>query len=491
MLLANLYGVWQMSPMPHPTRWRSDLRRHWPAFAVAGAGMALRLVHVVATRPILVDQPAPEGMDRWLTIRVAETIARGDWTGGWLAPYDSSPAYSYFAAGAYVLCGRNWFHVLVVQAALGALTPLVLYGVGLAIDGESTALVAALIAALYLPSIFYEGLVVKFALIPLAVSAALLSVVGLRAGGRGAALASGAALGAVVLLRPNTALAAPVIAAWGVLGGATPAIVIRRTALVVVGAMAILGPMAARDALTARHGLSPGLAGIHFYIGTNPHADGEYTVIDDIRPDIVGHVVDARRIAERRMGRTLSPADVSRFWFHRGLSFIRDRPGRYVLLEVRKLWLAFEAAENGSFGDDYDGLRPVSPVLRLPAITFATVGPLGLLGLAGCIRRRRWLLPLALGALTLSLLPFFMAGRYRLPLAPPMIVLAACGLRDIARWVGARGLWLLGVLIPALALAATALGAGDVEVCTLVATVGIGVYLITQLDKVGNVHCPT
>src|SRR5262249_8422784 len=159
---------------------------------------------------------------------------------------------------------------------------------------------------------------------------------------------------------------------------------------VAAGAGLVLGPMAIRDAIAARHGLGSALGGIHFYIGANPIADGEYVVLEGVAPDIIGHVVDARRVAEKHLHRTLTPSEVSRFWFGKALDFTRAEPGRYALLTIRKLWFALEADEAGSFGDDFGELQPASGVLRLPAVTFGTVVPLALVGLGAAVRRRAW-----------------------------------------------------------------------------------------------------
>ena len=141
--------------------------------------------------------------------------------------------------------------------------------------------------------------------------------------------------------------------------------------------------------------------------------------------------------------------------YRSAVAFIRDDPGRYGLLQLRKVWLALEADERGSFGDDFEALRPASPVLRLPLVMFGTVVPLALFGLGLCIRRRQWLLPLFVLGAVVSLLPFFVAGRYRLPLAVPMIVLAAVGLDAIDGAVQRRGLVALLLIAPVVALTPT------------------------------------
>jgi len=448
--------------------------------AVGIAALAIRLIHLHAMWPVVVVEPPP-GMDRWLNMQIASAIAKGDWSGGWAAPFDSSPGYSYALALLYTLLGRHWAGPLIVQLVVGAATPLLVYGAGRRLRGHAVGLVAALLAALYLPAIFYEGLLVKFSFVPVVTAFVLLALLHVRDGELRWALPAGLTLGALALLRPNMLLVAPVVAAWASLG-AGGRVAIQRAGLLIAGAALLLVPMSVRDHLAERRGRAATLGGIHFYIGTNPHADGEYVVLDGIRPDIVGHVVDARLEAERRVGRRLSGPEVSRFWFERGLAFIRADPVRYARLEGRKLWLSLEADESGSFGDDFDSARQLSPVLGLPLVTFGTVAPLGIVGLVGCMRRRQLLLPLFVSATLVSLLPFFIAGRYRLPLAPAMIILAAIGIDGIDDLVRRRGRAVLALAVPALALAAIGLGGGNVEVLSLVVALGLGLLVVRHFD---------
>jgi 4-amino-4-deoxy-L-arabinose transferase-like glycosyltransferase len=478
-------GLWQKGRVTPAERGRRDaaLAEYTPVLAISLAALALRLTHLRAVRPLVIDQPGPEGMDRWLNVRVAEAIAGGDWLGGWAVPFDSSPAYSYVLAGLYRICGERWVGPVLIQLILGAVTPLLLYAVVRRVRGHAAGVVAALLAALYLPAIFYEGLLVKFSLVPVMVALALYTLLRVREGRARWALAAGAVLGGLTLLRPNTILVAPILLGWAVWSAPLPT-ACRRAALVVVGAALLLVPMAVRDHVAARRGHAAALGGIHFYIGTNPHADGEYVVLDGIRPDIVGHVVDARREAERRLGHQLTPAEVSHFWFQQGLAFIREHPGRYAMLQLRKLWFALEAGESGSFGDDFEALRPASPVLRMPLVTFGTVLPLGLIGLYTCLRHGPLLMPLFVAGFLASLLPFFVAGRYRLPLAPAMIVLAAVGLADVEPGLRRLGIPALVMTAIGLSLIGILFGARDVELLTLLGVLVIGVALLRWFSPV-------
>lgn len=446
------------------------------------AALVLRLTHLRWVLPYEVSTPAPAGMDRALAMQLAAAIAGGDWTGGWAAPYDSSPGYGYLLAALHRVSGGRWDGPLYVQMALGSLVPLLLYDATRRLHGWPAGLIAAALAAAYVPAVFYEGLLVKFSVVPVVTAALLCATVRLPDGGWWP-MAAGVAQGALALLRPNTLVVAPLLVAWAALEGERRTAA-RRLLALLAGIALVLGPMAVRDRMAARRGLESALGGIHFYIGTNPAADGEYVIVPGIRPDIVGHVADARRLAEERVARPLTPAEVSRFWFDEGLRFIREQPGRYALLQLRKLWFALEADEMGSFGDDFDELAHLSPVLRLPAVLFGTIIPLALLGaLFATGSRRAAIVPAIAGALLVSLLPFFVAGRYRLPLAPPTIVLAAAGLARLARWWRTGRRATAAAALGVAAVVGILLGQSDVELLAFLLVAAASVWILASLDE--------
>jgi len=444
----------------------------------------LRLLHLRAVLPLELGHPPEVGMDRWLSMHIATAVADGRWLGGWAAPYDSSPGYAYLLAALYRICGRQWLGPLLIQIALGALVPLLVWDVGARLFAPTVGTLAAVIAAIYAPAIFYETLLVKYALLPFVVAAVLACAVrGWEGRGRWWFLAAGLALGALIELRPNNVLTAPVVAGWMVLGGRPPVFRGAASALVVavLGAALVMVPMAVREQAAVRRGAGSSLWGIHFYIGTNAAADGAYTPVPGVRDDIVGHIVDARAVAERRVGRVLAPSDVSWFWFREGLAFVRQHPGRYALLEVKKAWLALQGDEAGSFGDEFHDACRASWVLRLPLLTFGAICPLAVIGLVAAVRqgRRAALLPLFTAGTMISLLIFFVEGRYRLPLVPPMVILAAAGIDRLAAACH-RGRWLAVATGGAIVLTgAVAFAADNREAWLLLVLVILGVSVVS------------
>lgn len=448
--------------------------------------LVLRLLHLHAVSPLLLDAPAEVGMDRWLAMHVAEAVARGDWLGGWSADYDSAPGYGYALGALLRMSGGHWLVPMLIQIALGALACLLVYDLGRRLWSPTAGLLAASFLAAYAPALFYETLLVKYALLTITVAALLVCVA--RAGesdrARDAGLA-GLALGTFVALRGNAALVG-VPCLWWLIRGRTVSGAVRRVVVFLVGAALVLGPLAVRDHVAAARGRGTSLWGIHFYIATHPGADGTYAPVGGVREDVIGHVVDARSLAEEREGRRLSPQEVSWHWFRRGLATVRGDPLGYAALEFQKLRLALAGGEDGTFGDDYGDSMDASWVLRLPLVSFGSVVPLALLGLAlGLRRRRAMLLVWFVGAYVASLLPFFITGRYRLPIVVPMLVLAGGALEWLA--VSLRGPRGSAPLVALLFMAVTLslLVADAHDRFTFLGILVLGVGVATLLDTHG------
>src|SRR5205814_10618217 len=69
-------------------------------------------------------------------------------------------------------------------------------------------------------------------------------------------------------------------------------------------------------------------AGQNFYTGNNPVTPyGAYGAVPFVRGNPHFEEADFRAEAERRTGRTLTAADVSRFWFVEALHHVREQPG--------------------------------------------------------------------------------------------------------------------------------------------------------------------
>src|SRR6185436_12349820 len=206
-----------------------------------------------------------------------------------------------------------------------------------------------------------------------------------------------------------------------------------RVAALAAGFALVLAPVALRN-----HALGGGFlpttsnAGVNFYIGNGAEADGQY------RPLIAGRGhpdherEDARRIAQDLAGHELSPDGVSGFWFARAFSEIRDEPGHFAWLLAHKARLL---AWHGEIMDAValEVLEDESLVLRV--LGFLSFGVLLLLALAGSVcawgRRHAGFTLAAAALLALSILAFFVVGRFRLGLVPFLLPFAGIALFEM------------------------------------------------------------
>ena len=331
--------------------------------------------------------------------------------------------------------------------------------------GEQAGLAAAALAALYGPFVVYDVQVAKESLAVTVVCFLLWALAVARASGRAALwLAAGVLLGALALLRENALLAAPFLLplAWE-RGRGLPAGALRAGALLLGLALA-LAPVAWRNLAVGGSPLPTTFqGGVNLWIGNNPDADGTY------RPLVPGRQVPAleRRapvaLAERAAGRRLGPAEVSAFWARRALAWAAERPADALRLQLRKLamfWSWYEWPD----AVDYYHLRRLSLPLRLAAVELGGVSLLALFGLGLWIARRRAGAPapalapalLWIAGWTLSTVVFFLFSRYRLPVVPALLLLAALPLAALPELVraGARRRALLLACICLAALAA-------------------------------------
>lgn len=423
-----------------------------PVCLVAALALALRLLHVYFTQRANPLAPALQldaaTYDRW-----ARALAAGGDPGP--TTLMQSPVYPWFVSLLYRVFGPSLAAVRVAQALLGTATcVLVALVTRRLFSSLAAAVVAGLVAALYAPFIFYEGMILPATLIVF-LNALFLSIA--CAGGKPGArrlLAAGIVLGAAVAANPPTLLIAPfalahlAYASRGDDGGVSGEIAgdarsssrapfVRAAAVATAGFAIAAAPLAVRNYLCADEfiPLTTG-GGVNFYIGNGPGANGYYSVPVYRGTPLGGTPEDQARmtalVAERETGARLSQSGVSRFWLGAALASIRDDPGAWTSLLWRKFqffWNAYERAnvENFYFHRRFPG------VLRLPLLTFGLVAPLALLGvfLTRGRRRRLWLLYGGILAYLATALAFYVLARYRLPALPFLIPFAAAAAVDL------------------------------------------------------------
>jgi hypothetical protein len=132
-------------------------RRRLAVGAVLAAALALRLAHWAAVRRL--PFVAALAMDSAEYDRWAREIAAGDWLGSQV--FFQAPLYPYLAAALYLLFGPHPDAVYLTQIACAVAGCWALYRAGRLMVGESAALAAAALAAVYGPFIFHDVQILK------------------------------------------------------------------------------------------------------------------------------------------------------------------------------------------------------------------------------------------------------------------------------------------------------------------------------------------
>ena len=181
--------------------------------------------------------------------------------------------------------------------------------------------------------------------------------------------------------------------------------------LLLIGLGVVLLPVVARNyAVTGGIYLTTSQFGPNFFIGNNPAADGTYMSLRPGRGAPEYERQDATELAERALGRALTPAEVSWYWTDRALAFIADQPGRWLALMTRKVALLWNRSEMLDT-ESQETYEEASPLLALLARVghFGVVVPLAFLGLlAGWPDRRRlWPILALLAAYAASVVVFY------------------------------------------------------------------------------------
>lgn len=394
-------------------------------------------------------------MDALYHARLAERLVQEGWTVP--GPFFRAPLYPFVLALLRATTGEILWSARLVQIALGVVTVHLAHRIALRLFPRVWALAAGVLAALLWISVHYET---ELLLEPFfTFLSTLLLFLMIRQEGRpgaGQLVVWGILSGLAVITRPNILLFLPVVllyAAW--LGADAPgrpradhsarqlpasglrgflAFVPRPAAFVLAGLLLPVLPVWVHN---ARQGDAATIVawqgGINLYIGNNPAANGWSAVAPDMRTDWQGGYEDAINLAQEKSGssRPLRPSQVSSYWTGQAARFWIEHPSQSLHLLGRKallFWSNLEIRNN----EDPRFYRHSLASLRWLPVSFGLLAPFVLVGLALAWRRgaRFRLLVLFVVTWFLSIIPFFVCSRYRLPLAPLLPIFAVACVRE-------------------------------------------------------------
>ncbi len=430
------------------------MNRRRTVLAAAGLVLAARLalLGLLATSAFL--EPADPSHDRGLYHRAAAAWAAGAPAAA--GPLSFLPLYPAALSLVYRLLGADPLWAGLLGALLDAATAALAAALALRHGARPwAALLPAAAYALWPLAGAYAALTMPNTLNAFLVAALAVQFDTLRPDAPPWRWAAAGATAGVAALGFGGAL--PVAAAGAVFPLLRPAgRPARRLAGLAAAAVLALAPAAGVAAHNARAGAGGFVltthAGWNLFQGNHAGATGRPVALAGMRRDAAGLLADAHAEAERRAGGALSPAAASRFWTREAARWWRRRPADALRLYGRKLLLLCSRRD----ADDLRFLQMLDAGgFAVPLRAFPGFGWLALPALAGLFAAPR---AGRLRAMTLAgmaaLAVVFVTARYRLALAPLLLVLAALGLQGAAdafagprpprrRAVGLAAAWLL------------------------------------------------
>jgi len=349
------------------------------------------------------------------------------------------PLYPLFLAIVMRSADSVSFTLPAVQIFLASLSAVLVFLIALRIFDLRIALLAGFLQAADWDSIMFPT---HFLPVTLFTFLFLLTIHFLQqpAGPRRLFLA-GVSAGLAALTRPTLLPAILVAALWLVRPLKMSGIRLRLAAYFLGGALLTITPWTTYNAVRfhAFIPVSP-LGGYNLYAGNNPSADGKtvWASADELR--------------RRNIPVSLNPALYQKAYARAVGEFIVDQPSTAFRLLLRKVYYLFNTYRISSNFDIpflvNETVGPLRPV-ALPTLNIMLL--LAALGLPSALRRRRVSAPLLIFSASLAaVLPiFFINERFRTPLLPCLVILAAAGLFRLPEsWRSKRHLTLaLAVLL--------------------------------------------
>lgn len=368
-----------------------------------------------------------EEYDRW-----GSEIADGNWLGSEV--FFQAPLYPYFLAVVYTLFGHSLDAVYLVQIIISLLGIYALYRAGKKIAGQNVGLVSAALSAGYGVYLFYDVQLLKESLAVALVSFLFWALVEAREK-KGLALWiwAGVICGFLSLLRENMLLIVPFLILLAVRPREKFSAFFLRSLVFLLGITIVLVPVAFRNWKVGGNFLPTTFqGGVNFYIGNNPRANGTYQPLSPGKQVPAYERTEPIRLAEKEMGRTLEPYEVSNFWLSKSLDWARKNPADYLKLQAKKIrmfWSWYEWPD----AVDYYYVKQTSAIYKLPLLEFGSISLLALIGLWFVRHRLRVFFPVLLFTVMwmASTVVFFLFSRYRLPAVPGLILLGAAAVGSI------------------------------------------------------------
>jgi 4-amino-4-deoxy-L-arabinose transferase-like glycosyltransferase len=417
----------------------------WPMFALFATAFAVRALYVALAAGV----HASPSSDAAEYDQVAWNLARGAGfsLGGPAGAFPTAfvpPLVPWITSLLYRAVGHEYLGALLLQCAIGALVPLLVWSLGAGMFSGGVGRTAGWLAAFHPLLVFFSGYLLTETTFCVTLLAALIaSTEWVKTPRPGRAFGVGLLWGVAALARPP-AMLLPVLTAlwaWRPLGlTILPRDRVRQIALLAAGFLIVVAPWTLRNAVEFRAFI--------------PITTGAGRALLDSNNDAVWSVPASRGGANSTyhlepwatMFRGRSEVEVDRLARGEALRFLREHAREWPAMaaaKLRRFWrLGAEGGGTGTWQREGSPLvnvaRHVDPLRVWSLITL----PFALWGVCRSLYgSRRWFqaLPvLVIGYFTLGAVVFWGALRMRVPIEPLVVLLAALGFDDLRRRARAR-----------------------------------------------------
>jgi len=367
---------------------------------------------------------------------MARQIADGEFFRANKFSFYQPPLYPFLLAAVFKVITRDLFFIHLGQLVLGALNCVLVYALGKTCFGKRIAVLAGVLACLYWPFIYFEGELLVPALAIFLILCFLNFFVRYLEQRKVTHLAmAGAALGLAALTTPTVLLfgwaVCPIfIFLWkgngsflgwrrNLRSGPLHLFIFLCTSLAMILPVTAFNWRAEKAFVLISHN-----GGLNFYIGNSPRDVHAL----DIRPGEKWNSFIRTPQRENPQSR-LTSAEFSRYWYAKSWLYIKRQPVEFLMNQGKKALQLLDAYEIKRNMDVYFFQGHFSKLMRLPLLGFGIVVPFAFVGMMSISKasiKVRFLLTFVL-VFSLSVILFFVASRYRLPILPVMMLFAASG----------------------------------------------------------------
>lgn len=418
---------------------RIDIVKLWPLIIFTFA-LAVRFIFLSGFQNSPFFYPDVKGVDPSLYHEWARDLAEGYWPGNKLLY--GHPFYPYLVSFIYRYLGPDIYSVVVIQLLLGSISCVLIYFIARYVFCAEAGVISSFIAAVYGPFLFYEAFLMPNTLaifLNLSAIIMLFNIIDFPRLQR--TILAGLLLGCSVATNSGIAPFIFFSVFWIIwaLRKQKAMLFAHLVCLIISIILPVTFLLLKHFTTEGRFDSFAAHGGINFYVGNNPESSGGFKAPFGFTPGAEGLSEDSSAYAERALGRQLSAAEVSKFWYKQAFKWISGHPVLWARLLFKKFILFWNSMELGDVGDYYFSKR-YSSLLKFNPVTFVIIAPMGLSGMVLASRniKKPFLLYGCTASFMVSCVLFFVNSRYRLSGLPFLIIFAGFAAHRLYQKISAR-----------------------------------------------------